>query len=74
MIINLCLEDKEQVKRVCEKSKKLTGSKWKWKKIADRRGTSLQQMEEFLDRELKEQEEFIAKLREKYVKKEETKG
>lgn len=51
------IKDKALIERLCEKSKILYGAKWAWRKRADSRGATAQEMEVVIDKII----EFIEK-------------
>mgnify|MGYP000331640537 CR=1 FL=1 len=65
---NLCLYDKEDVERVCQKSKKAMGYRWKWRKIADRFRLSLEEIEKQLDTKIERNTEYIERIKKLYEK------
>lgn len=56
--------DPERMARLCEKSLKATGSKWKWRRICQKKGVSVALVEEQLDKVIEKQNELIKKLKE----------
>lgn len=62
-MINPILMHIEDVERICDKSKRIWGSKWRWRKEADRRGFTWEEIEERLDNIFKRHEAIIEKAR-----------
>lgn len=62
-MINPCLVDKEIIEDLCKLSKKIFGSKWKWRKLANRRGARPEQMLESMTKTIKSLEEINERLR-----------
>lgn len=59
-MIDTYFMDPEDVDRLCGKSKLIWGSKWRWKKEANKRNRSVEEIEEILDN-------IINRVREQYA-------
>lgn len=62
-MINPILMHPEDVERLCDKSKRIWGAKWRWRKEADRHGYTWEEIEEKLDNTFKRHEEILKKAR-----------
>ena len=64
--MNPILMNKEDVERMCLKSKKLWGAKWRWRSECNKRGFTWQELETKLDNIFRRHEEMLKGMKEKH--------
>lgn len=66
VLTNPYFMDKEDVERLCSKSRWCTRSKWRWLKICRKHNRSWQDVEKEMDKIIEEDDKKLQRLREKY--------
>ena len=61
--MNPGMMDKKIVERLCEKSKRLSGAKWKWRRICEKHNLTWQEVEAKYDIIIKQREDAIEKYK-----------